>query len=55
MMLSYAVVQYLYDYSDRQMEYEAQVNIIVSVYRTKFGILSNSLIEFAYEAIYNYQ
>lgn len=29
MMLRSAVVQYLYDYSDRQMEYEAQVNIMV--------------------------
>ncbi|WP_321429739.1 transposase [uncultured Methanolobus sp.] len=29
MMLLSAVVQYLYDYSDRQMEYEAQVNIMV--------------------------
>lgn len=28
-MLRSAVVQYLYDYSDRQMEYEAQVNIMV--------------------------
>ncbi|WP_462272544.1 transposase [Methanohalophilus sp.] len=29
MMLRSAVVQYLYDYSDRQMEYELQVNIMV--------------------------
>ncbi|WP_407357233.1 transposase [Methanolobus sp. WCC5] len=29
MLLRSAVVQYLYDYSDRQMEYEAQVNIMV--------------------------
>lgn len=29
MMLRSAVVQYLYDYSDRQMEYESQVNIMV--------------------------
>jgi IS5 family transposase len=28
-MLRSAVVQHLYDYSDRQMEYEAHVNIMV--------------------------